>query len=73
MKVKPKDEVIKCLIDILSDNIPEEQRLVETWEGDSMRTYYIDIGWIECLNWVLGLTKEEKNVFKEQGYDLKSL
>ena len=28
MKVRTKDEIIKCLIDILSETIPEEQKLV---------------------------------------------
>tara|TARA_R100001530_G_C4208951_1_gene126872 strand:+ start:320 stop:508 length:189 start_codon:yes stop_codon:yes gene_type:complete len=55
MKVKSKDEIITCLIDILSNPVPEEQR-----------DYLIDAGWIESLKWVLGLTEEEKNVFKEQ-------
>ena len=55
MKVKSKDEIITSLIDILSNPVPEEQR-----------DYLIDAGWIESLKWVLGLTEEEKNVFKEQ-------
>ena len=72
MKVRSKDEIIKCLIDILSETIPEEQRLVEVWEGDSMRTYYIDTGWIESLMWTLGLTEEEKSVFKYSEEDIIS-
>ncbi len=55
MKLKTKDEIITCLIDILSNPVPEEQR-----------DYLIDAGWIEALKWVLGLTEEEENVFKEQ-------
>jgi len=54
MKLKTKDEIITCLIQILSNPIPEEQR-----------DYLIDIGWIEALKWVLGLTEEEKEVFVE--------
>tara|TARA_R110000824_G_scaffold100738_4_gene239419 strand:- start:309 stop:530 length:222 start_codon:yes stop_codon:yes gene_type:complete len=67
MKLKGKDEVTRCLIDILSDTIPEDQGLVHE---DNIKTYYIDIGWIECLKWVLSLTEEEKNVFKEQKGDI---
>ena len=55
MKLRTKDEIITCLIQILSNHLPEEQR-----------DYLIDNGWIEALKWVLGLTEEEKNVFKEQ-------
>ena len=36
MKVKLKDEIIKCLIDILSETIPEDQGLVQE---DEMKTY----------------------------------
>tara|TARA_R110002020_G_scaffold100629_5_gene237755 strand:+ start:1251 stop:1430 length:180 start_codon:yes stop_codon:yes gene_type:complete len=54
MKVKSKDEIITCLIDMLSQN--DERR------SSSYLTYK---GWIESLKWVLGLTKEERNVFKE--------
>ena len=52
MKLKNKDQIITCLIQILSNPIPEEQR-----------DYLIDVGWIEALKWVLGLTEEE--VFTE--------
>ena len=69
MKVKLKDEIIKCLIDILSETIPEEQKLVHE---DNAKTYYTDKGWVECLNWVLGLTEEEKSVFKYSEEDIIS-
>ena len=48
MKLKTKDEIITCLINILSNPIPEEQK-------DCL----IDTGWIEALKWVLGLINEE--------------
>ena len=62
MKVRSKDEIITCLIDILSKG--EVGHDDGVWfggygEGGS------DEGWVECLKWVLGLTEEEKNVFKE--------
>ena len=52
MKLRTKDEIITCLIQILSNPLPEEQR-----------DYLIDAGWIEALKWVLGLNDEE--VFTE--------
>ena len=54
MKLKNKDQIITCLIDMLSQN--DERR------SSSYLTYK---GWIEALKWVLGLTEEEKNVFKD--------
>ena len=48
MKLKNKDQIITCLIQILSNPLPEEQR-----------DYLIDAGWIEALKWVLGLTEEK--------------
>ena len=69
MKVKLKDEIIKCLIDILSETIPEEQKLVHE---DNAKTYYTDKGWIESLMWTLGLTEEEKSVFKYSEEDIVS-
>ena len=69
MKVKLKDEIIKCLIDILSETIPEDQGLVQE---DEMKTYYTDKGWIESLMWTLGLTEEEKSVFKYSEEDIVS-
>ena len=56
MKLRTKDEIITCLIDMLSKPIDEEG----TWKED-----YIHNGWIEALKWVLGLTEEEKEVFVE--------
>tara|TARA_R110002020_G_scaffold159319_1_gene343032 strand:- start:778 stop:975 length:198 start_codon:yes stop_codon:yes gene_type:complete len=58
MKVKSKDEIITCLIDMLSTPIDMHK--------GSLQQDYIHNGWIEALKWVLGLTEEEKNVFKEQ-------
>ena len=56
MKLKNKDQIITCLIDILSKGLDEYSSL----EVDA-----INDGWIEALKWVLGLTEEEKNVFKD--------
>ena len=69
MKVRSKEEIIKCLIDILSETIPEDQGLVQE---DEMKTYYTDKGWIESLMWTLGLTEEEKSVFKYSEEDIIS-
>jgi len=49
MKVKTKDEIITCLIDMLSQDISK------TTSSED----YIHQGWIEALKWVLGLTDEE--------------
>ena len=59
MKVKLKDEIIKCLIDILSTDDGTDSRVPH-----DTNDYYIEKGWIESLMWTLGLTEEEKNVFK---------
>ena len=56
MKLKNKDQIITCLIDMLS--IPIDQR-------GPLQQDYIHDGWIEALKWVLGLTDEEKEVFIE--------
>ena len=53
MKLKNKDQIITCLIDMLSQN--DERR---------SSSYLTHKGWIEALKWVLGLTEEEKSVFK---------
>ena len=52
MKLRTKDEIITCLIQILSNPLPEEQR-----------DYLIDAGWIEALKWALQLN--DKEVFTE--------
>ena len=52
MKLRTKDEIITCLIQILSNPVPVEQR-----------DYLIDEGWIEALKWALQLNDEE--VFTE--------
>tara|TARA_R110002020_G_scaffold205253_3_gene409795 strand:+ start:825 stop:1022 length:198 start_codon:yes stop_codon:yes gene_type:complete len=57
MKVQPKDDIIKCLIDMLQYNHEKNE--------ECLKECYMHEGWIEALKWVLGLTKEEKNVFKE--------
>ena len=49
MKLKTKDEIITCLIDILSNNVSEYDK-----------GYLVDKGWIEALKWVLGLHSENK-------------
>jgi secreted Zn-dependent insulinase-like peptidase len=54
MKLKNKDQIITCLIDMLSQN-----------DERSSSHYLTHKGWIEALKWVLGLTEEEKNVFKD--------
>jgi len=54
MKLKNKDQIITCLIDMLSEN--DERR---------SSSYLTHKGWIEALKWVLGLTEEEKEVFVE--------
>ena len=57
MKLKNKDQIITCLIDMLSIPIDKE---------GSLQQDYIHDGWIEALKWVLGLSEEEKKVFKER-------
>jgi len=52
MKLRTKDEIITCLIQILSNPVPVEQR-----------DYLIDEGWIEALKWALQL--DDKEVFTE--------
>ena len=54
MKLRTKDEIITCLIDSLSQN-----------DEPSSSHYLTHKGWIEALKWVLGLSEEEKNVFKD--------
>ena len=54
MKLRTKDEIITCLIDMLSKPIDEEG----TWKED-----YIHNGWIEALKWALQLHQDE--VFTE--------
>ena len=49
MKVKTKDEIITCLIDMLSQDISK------TTSSED----YIHQGWIEALKWVLGLINQE--------------
>ena len=49
MKLKTKDEIITCLVDILSNNVSEYDK-----------GYLVDKGWIEALKWVLGLHSENK-------------
>ena len=59
MKLKNKDQIITCLIDSLSQNEYNTQ----------IHEDYIHDGWIEALKWVLGLSEEEKKVFKERKDD----
>jgi hypothetical protein len=61
MKLRTKDEIISCLIDSLSVPV-----------GDyNVHESYIHDGWIEALKWVLGLSEEEKKVFKYSKKDIK--
>ena len=46
MKLKNKDQIITCLIDMLSQDISK------TTSSED----YIHQGWIEALKWVLGIT-----------------
>ena len=55
MKLRTKDEIIKCLIEMLSLEV-----------NDNLKYRAIEQGWIEALKWVLGLSEEEKKVFKER-------
>ena len=59
MKLRTKDEIITCLIDSLSQDV----------ENTEIHEDYIHDGWIEALKWVLGLSEEEKKVFKERKDD----
>jgi len=55
MKLRTKDEIITCLIDILSDDLNDS-----SWtQTDSDKNR----GWVECLKWVLQLHQDE--VFTE--------
>ena len=60
MKVQSKDTIIFHLIELLQ-NIEEDHD-----------DYKIQTGWIEALMWTIGLTKEEKNVFKYSKEDIIS-
>ena len=66
MKVRSKDEILICLIDILSKDALKHHVMDNEWEVErGVHNEILDKGWVECLKWVLSLTKEEKNVFKE--------
>ena len=55
MKLRTKDEIITCLIDILSDDLNDS-----SWtQTDSDKNR----GWVECLKWTLQLHQDE--VFTE--------
>ena len=60
MKVQSKDTIIFQLIELLQ-NVKEDDL-----------DYQIQTGWIEALMWTIGLTKEEKNVFKYSKEDIIS-
>ena len=62
MKLRTKDEIITCLIDSLSHS-PNSGQIHED---------YIHDGWIEALKWVLGLSEEERKVFKERKNNAKN-
>ena len=60
MKVQSKDTIIFQLIELLQ-NVKENDL-----------DYQIQTGWIEALMWTIGLTEEEKNVFKYSKEDIIS-
>jgi len=48
MKLRTKDEIITCLIKMLSLEV-----------NDNLKYRAIEQGWIESLKWVLGINNEE--------------
>ena len=48
MKLRTKDEIITCLIKMLSLEV-----------NDNLKYRTIEQGWIEALKWVLGINNEE--------------
>ena len=52
MKLRTKDEIITCLIDMLSQDISK------TTSSED----YIHQGWIEALKWVLGIYLIENTI-----------
>ena len=57
MKVKTKDEIIFCLIELL-----QFPHLYPSDLSDEEKDYYINKGWIEALKWILNITSEQKDV-----------
>jgi hypothetical protein len=51
MKLKTKDEIITCLIDILSDDLNNS-----SW---TQTDNDINKGWVEALKWVVGLNNQK--------------
>ena len=61
MKVKSKDEIITCLIDILSKDAPKYHPMDDGWKVE--KEIYDEIlnkGWVKCLKWILGLHTENE-------------
>tara|TARA_S200002703_G_scaffold152113_2_gene152216 strand:- start:28262 stop:28480 length:219 start_codon:yes stop_codon:yes gene_type:complete len=54
MKLRTKDEIITCLIEMLSNPVSMKQKDCLICEG-----------WIESLKWVLGLNDEEEKIYTE--------
>jgi len=52
MKLKTKDEIITCLIDILSDDLNNS-----SW---TQTDNDINKGWVEALKWVVGLNSKNE-------------
>tara|TARA_R100000234_G_scaffold70033_1_gene43006 strand:- start:313 stop:546 length:234 start_codon:yes stop_codon:yes gene_type:complete len=66
MKLRTKDEIITCLIDILSKDALKYHPMDDGWKVEKeAHDEILFKGWVECLKWVLGLTEEEKKVFVE--------
>ena len=61
MKVKSKDEIITCLIDILSKDAIKYHPMDDGWKVEKeVHDEILDKGWIEALKWVLGLHSENE-------------
>ena len=66
MKLKNKDQIITCLIEILSKDALKHYPMDDGWKVErEVHDEILDKGWVECLKWILGLTPEEQEVFVE--------
>ena len=60
MKLKNKDQIITCLINILSKDTLKYHPLDDRWEVEKeVHDEILDKGWVECLKWILELTEEK--------------
>ena len=60
MKVKSKDEIITCLIDILSKDAIKYHPMDDGWKVEKeVHDEILDKGWVECLKWVVGLNSQK--------------